>query len=148
MESYPSRGTPSVSCSGSSRPEPSAPPVPGRRVGLREALSGYSRDRPGHPPYVLHWDGSRWTTASSPHLSSTYNFLQTAVAVSPGDVWAAGYRTVNGRDVTFVEHWDGARWRVDRTPNLQGEGNQLYGLSVDPGGGLWAAGTSTQTTSA
>ena len=70
------------------------------------------------------------------------------MAVSPGDVWAAGYRTGNGRDVTFVEHWDGARWRVDRTPNLQGEGNQLYGLSVDPGGGLWAAGTSTQTTSA
>jgi len=91
-------------------------------------------------PHFLHWNGSAWAVVSSPHLSSTYNILQSIVAVSGNLVWAAGSRSVNGHVVTFVERWDGARWRIEPTPNLQGGGNYLDGLSVDPGGGLWAVG--------
>jgi len=92
-------------------------------------------------PHYLHWDGSAWAVVPSPHLSSTYNVIQSVATVSGNDVWAAGYRTVDGHQVvTFVERWDGAQWRIDPTPNLPGGGNYLSGVSVDPGGGLWAAG--------
>jgi hypothetical protein len=91
-------------------------------------------------PHFLHWNGSAWAVVPSPHLSSTHNYLQAVAAVSGNQVWAAGYRTVNGQVVTFVERWDGARWSIDPTPNLQGGWNYLSGLSVDPGGGLWSAG--------
>jgi hypothetical protein len=92
-------------------------------------------------PHFLHWNGSAWAVVPSPHLSSTYNFLQSIAAVSGNQVWAAGYRTVDEHQVvTFVERWDGTQWRIESTPNLQDGGNYLSGLSVDPGGGLWSAG--------
>jgi hypothetical protein len=92
-------------------------------------------------PHYLHWDGSAWAVVPSPHLSSTYNIIQTVAVVSGNDVWAAGYRTLDGHQVvTLVEHWDGTQWRIDPSPNVQGGGNYLSGLSVDPGGGLWSAG--------
>ena len=92
-------------------------------------------------PLFLHWDGSTWGVVSTPHLPSTYNYLQSIAAVSKDEVWAAGYRTVNDHQVvSLVERWDGARWRVDASPNLADGGNYLYGLAVDPGGGLWSAG--------
>jgi hypothetical protein len=92
-------------------------------------------------PHYLHWDGSAWAVVPSPHLSSTYNVIQSVAAVSGNDVWAGGYRTVDGHEVvTLVEHWDGTQWSIDPSPNVQGGGNYLSGLSVDPGGGLWGAG--------
>jgi hypothetical protein len=63
------------------------------------------------------------------------------VAVSEDDVWAAGYRTVDGHQViSLVEHWDGSQWRLDRTSLVQGGGNYLQAMALDPAGGLWAAG--------
>jgi hypothetical protein len=92
-------------------------------------------------PYYLHWNGSAWAEVPSPPLSSTYNVIQSVAAVSGNDVWAGGYRTVDGHEVvTLVEHWDGTQWSIDPSPNVQGGGNYLSGLSVDPGGGLWGAG--------
>jgi hypothetical protein len=92
-------------------------------------------------PHVLHWNGSAWSVVPTPHLSSTYNYLQSVVAVSANRVWAAGYRTVsNHQVVSLVERWDGTKWRLEATPNLPDGGNYLYGLTEDPAGGLWAAG--------
>ena len=77
----------------------------------------------------------------TPHLSSTYNYLQSVVAVAPNRVWAAGSRTLNGHQVvSFVERWDGTKWRIESTPNRPDGGNYLFDVTVDPAGGLWSAG--------
>jgi hypothetical protein len=102
---------------------------------------GYALGQPQDiQPHFLHWDGSTWSVVPSPHLSTTYNFLQSVVAISANDVWAAGYRTLGGTVVSLVEHWDGIRWSLDRTPNRQGGGNYVYDIGLDRAGGLWAAG--------
>jgi hypothetical protein len=103
---------------------------------------GYSRSNSlDIQPYFVHWDGSTWTTVPSQHLSSTYNFLTSVVAISSDDVWAGGYRTLPGdKTVSFVEHWDGTAWHADPTPSQPGGGNYLNGLASDPAGGLWSAG--------
>ena len=92
-------------------------------------------------PHFLHWDGSAWSVVSSPHLSSTYNYVQAVAAVSANRVWAVGSRTISGHEVvSFVERWDGAQWRIEPTPNRPDGGNYLFDVTVDPAGGLWSAG--------
>src|SRR5262245_2614497 len=92
-------------------------------------------------PIFFHWDGLAWSVVPSPHLSSTYNYLQSIAAVSANRVWAAGYRTISGHQVvSLVERWDGAQWRVESTPNRPDGGNYLFDVTVDPSGGMWSAG--------
>jgi hypothetical protein len=91
-------------------------------------------------PHYLHWNGSVWSVVPSPHLPSSHNYVQSVTAVSRNRVWAAGYRTLKGKIVSFVERWDGTRWRVEPTPNLPGGANYLSDVTVDPAGGLWSAG--------
>jgi hypothetical protein len=39
---------------------------------------------------VEHWDGSSWTTATSPNVSNAYNSLSGGACVSDGTCWAVG----------------------------------------------------------
>jgi hypothetical protein len=50
----------------------------------------------GPQTLTLHWDGTTWTTVSSPNVGSASQL--TSVSASPGAaiVWAAGYSGVSG----------------------------------------------------
>jgi N-acetylneuraminic acid mutarotase len=47
----------------------------------------------GGPTWTLtmHWDGSAWNIVPSPNANTQSNVLSRVVAISPGEVWAAGY---------------------------------------------------------
>jgi hypothetical protein len=55
----------------------------------------------GPPPEIAHWDGTHWTSYAVPNGNSQP--LSSIVALSPGDIWAAG-------DGVTVE-WNGS-WRL------------------------------------
>ncbi|MGW0938269.1 hypothetical protein [Streptomyces sp. NPDC002666] len=67
----------------------------------------------GHPrPLMMHYDGSEWTIASTPELSSEYGEFVDLEARGPNDVWAVG-GTRTGADEknrTAVAHFDGRGW--------------------------------------
>jgi hypothetical protein len=59
-----------------------------------------SADR--YEPYSLHYNGSTWSTESSPD-AGTADLLAGAAAISGGaDVWAAGYSQTSGSDNPLV----------------------------------------------
>ncbi|MFL6075949.1 MAG: hypothetical protein ACJ73S_21385 [Mycobacteriales bacterium] len=66
---------------------------------------------------VEHWDGTRWSTVANPLAGQPDTTLNVVKALSPTDVWAAGWRgDGNGTFATLVEHWNGTEWTVLPTP--------------------------------
>jgi len=89
---------------------------------------------------IEHWDGTRWSLASSPSIDAD---LRSVSAAGPAEAWAvgestAGYRSGDGSDAFAVaEHWDGKRWRRAPTPGLA----TLGAVADVPAAGVWAVGT-------
>lgn len=63
---------------------------------------------------VEHYDGTSWSVAPSLDVGTTGSTLGTVTAVSPTNVWAAGFtQDVNGNSTGgLVEHWNGTSWSV------------------------------------
>jgi hypothetical protein len=87
-------------------------------------------------PLAEHWNGTSWT--ASPVLEPVKTFtgdgrttedyaeLIAVKAISPDDVWAAGWynnlntaagTTSNAFDGSFMEHWNGSSWQVVSIPD-------------------------------
>jgi hypothetical protein len=66
--------------------------------------SYFTADGSGHQmTLLLHWDGTSWTTASSPNPTQgglSCDLLWAGVAPSPGNVWIVG----SGHDKTLAIH--------------------------------------------
>jgi hypothetical protein len=102
---------------------------------------------------AVHWDGTRWTLASTPNGSNEVNFLIGAAAVASNNVWAVGYTATNPPEQsiakTLIEHWTGSAWSVVSSPNptppLSGGpySNQLYGVDAVSANDVWAVGQTT-----
>jgi hypothetical protein len=90
-------------------------------------------------PLVMHWDGVRWRTLSSPALTSSW--LQTVSADGRGGVWAAGYQMTDDGTVSrpLFLHWDGSRWTTGTSEEPEGV---VYGLAPS-GTSVWAVGTTS-----
>jgi N-acetylneuraminic acid mutarotase len=90
---------------------------------------------------IEHWDGSVWTTSSSPNPGSSGNQLNGVAALAPGDAWAVGFFTdANFIANTLVEHWDGASWNVVPSPSNGGNGSYLQSIAALAADNIWAAG--------
>jgi hypothetical protein len=90
---------------------------------------------------IEHWDGSAWTTSSSPNPGSTGNQLNAVAALAPGDAWAVGFSTdANSIASTLVEHWNGASWNVVPSPNNGGNGSYLQSIAALATNNVWAVG--------
>lgn len=89
-----------------------------------------------------HWDGTAWTVVPSANLGSDDNELLSVVALSAGDVWAAGYYLNSfGVSQTLIENWDGTAWRVVASPNVGGLlDNELTTIDAVSPGDVFAAG--------
>jgi hypothetical protein len=75
-------------------------------------------------------------------------------ALSPTNVWGAGFRgvLVNDRtvDVPVVEHWDGTSWSIVSSPNPNKNNPQqsakLDGIAAISANDIWAVGTNGNST--
>jgi hypothetical protein len=69
---------------------------------------------------VIHYDGSKWTAFSAPHIDGgEINELTGVADISPDNVWAVGYLNLNEQNPNqLIEHYDGSAWRINRGPKL------------------------------
>ncbi len=85
---------------------------------------------------IEHWDGTKWTRAATPALT-TPNELLAVSAVSANDVWAVGGYNSGGQ--ALIEHWDGSTWNVVANPN-PGTFNRFFGVAAISSQNVWAVG--------
>jgi hypothetical protein len=101
---------------------------------------------------ILHWNGSKWTTASVPNPAGTAlgnaNEISAVRCASPASCWAAGTYGRVGNPSQFrneVLHWNGSKWGMVSVPSPGGSAsdhvNYLYGVACTSVGNCWAAGT-------
>ncbi len=95
-----------------------------------------------------HWDGTSWTSVSSPNVGTGDNQLNGVVALADDNVWAAGFSTAApdgaAANQTLIEHWNGTSWTVVPSPNVayggQVRNNLLQGMVAVSADDLWALG--------
>jgi hypothetical protein len=96
------------------------------------AVGQYFDDLENGHTLIQHWDGHQWHIVPSPDAGDS--FLFSVAAVTPHDIWAAGWGT---NPYGLVEHWDGQQWSLIPT---QARDAGLYTLAAVNAGDLWAAG--------
>jgi hypothetical protein len=103
--------------------------------------------------FALHWNGTSWSLVPMPPVNRSTDpsldyALTSAEAISPPDVWAAGFTydsTSPGSPLsTLVEHWDRTRWSVVPAPS-PGTASALTGITASSAGSVWAVGYDTPT---
>jgi hypothetical protein len=131
-------------------PGVSATAVEAAAVSARSATDmwaiGFYTGSGGSGNLAWHWNGTRWTVTTMPPLGT----LLGVAAISPTDVWAAGYqRAASGGTKTLIVHWDGTSWTQvptpDSRPNIIGPPTNppdfvLNGVSADSASDVWAVG--------
>ncbi len=95
---------------------------------------------------VEHWQGSGWTIVTSPNPDPNNTAVLTSVAaLSPTDVWAAGYwmDSTTGNDEPLVEQWNGSVWNIIQfpVPDLGGD-TYITAIAVASANDIWAVGDS------
>jgi hypothetical protein len=76
-------------------------------------------------PYVLHWNGSTWSTVSIPGSNGYYSWL--VAASSASNVWVLG-EDVNDSENQKLFHFDGSHWHTVSVP----EGNLSTLVALSP----------------
>jgi hypothetical protein len=69
--------------------------------------------------------------------------LNSIVAISANDIWAAGDSQIgNGNYQTLIEHWDGTQWNIIASPNVGSSSfsNYLYGIAAVSSNNVYAVG--------
>ena len=103
---------------------------------------------PRNPTATLteHWNGKAWSVVASPNLGPTAanqnNHLKIVVALSPTDLWVAGYSAIPdglGSVVTFALHGDGTSWTLQPTPDVS-LSSALTGAAVAQPSTVWFVG--------
>jgi hypothetical protein len=87
---------------------------------------------------VYHWNGTSWTSVSSPS-SQSYE-LDGVAARSTTDAWIAGVNSTSSTRQTLLEHWNGTSWSVVSSPNRGTGPNDFYAIAMLPTGVGWAVG--------
>jgi hypothetical protein len=90
---------------------------------------------------IEHWDGTSWTVAPNPVISTTRSLLYGVAALAANDVWAVGAYAVNNIDQTLTLHWDGTSWQVVPSPNVSPDWNEALGqVAAISANDVWAVG--------
>jgi hypothetical protein len=89
---------------------------------------------------IERFDGSSWSTVSSPNQGSGNNALN-AVSMIPGAGWAVGYAQVPGYQPLAL-HWDGTQWSLASAGKFTGNAI-LTSADTLADGSVWAAGFQT-----
>lgn len=105
-----------------------------------EWVDKYGEPNVGFDTLTMHWDGSTWSVVGSPNGAPRHNFLEGVLALSPTDVWAAGYAERRNHPRTLTLHWDGDAWKVVPSPDPGDDFNVLWATGTDRVGRVWAIG--------
>jgi hypothetical protein len=90
---------------------------------------------------IEHWDGTQWNIVPSPNaVLNNSNQLRSVSAISPTNVWAAGYYFDGYSYKTLTLHWDGSAWSIVNSPN-PGQADYLYAVAALPDGKAVAVGS-------
>jgi hypothetical protein len=109
---------------------------------------GSTMDAAGNPTTTLidQWNGSAWTTTTSPNPAGPGNTLTAVTCSDASDCWATGATNVvsgqnnnNSEPSPFIEAFNGSAWSVEPTPNVIAFG-YLSGLTCEAGNGCFATG--------
>jgi hypothetical protein len=97
-----------------------------------------------HRTLAEHWNGTAWSIVPTPNAatgSGDYDSLQGTAALSPTDVWAAGYSGNASQDAdrSLIERWQGTTWSIARSPNPY-TSQDLYGIAAVSSDDVWAVG--------
>jgi len=101
-------------------------------------------------PLAIHWNGTNWVSAVTPHVGGGENELNAVLALAPNDVWAVGFSTPDAppqqsATLTLIEHFDGTSWTVVPSPNVGphsvNQSNRLLGLTANSPTDIWAFGS-------
>lgn len=90
---------------------------------------------------IEHFDGTAWSIATGPtFLPNDQPSLESITAISPSDMWAAGFILTNNTLSLFplFEHYDGTSWTAFETQFNDGT---MFGVSADATNDVWAVGT-------
>jgi hypothetical protein len=101
-----------------------------------------SSNVPPSQTLIERWNGTTWSTVSSPDLGTGNNYLSGVAAVSASDIWAVGIYgpTSSGPGQTLIEHWNGTTWEVVSSPDAGSDDNQLISVAAVSASDVWAVG--------
>jgi hypothetical protein len=121
-------------------------------VSLPWAFESASADAPndiwavGEGPFSVHYDGTSWTSVSTPRVGNGPSMLHGVAALAPDNVWAVGYSSASDEAPmeTLIEHYDGTSWSVVPSPNVgpnsKYQSNKLWGVTAVSANDIWAYG--------
>ncbi|MFG2001196.1 hypothetical protein ACGFNU_18825 [Spirillospora sp. NPDC048911] len=98
---------------------------------------------------ALRWNGSQWSSVTTPNVNNFYNELYGVDATSVNDAWAVGAFATgqsgggngnNGPHNTLAMHWNGSTWSRVATPNPGIQGRDLYDVEAFSTTNAWAVG--------
>ncbi|MFE5241865.1 MULTISPECIES: hypothetical protein [unclassified Streptomyces] len=84
------------------------------------------------------FDGTVWRDVPLPEVPGDSWYLNSVRAVSPDDVWAAGYDGDSGGPLLM--HYDGTSWSRATAPGVTDRPGFAHALAVTPGGEVWLVG--------
>jgi hypothetical protein len=90
---------------------------------------------------IEHFDGTKWSVSPGPKFQpGDEPALESVTALSPSDMWAAGFILTNGGQSLFplFEHYDGTSWTAFETAFSDGT---PFGVSADATNDVWAVGS-------
>jgi hypothetical protein len=95
----------------------------------------------GASTHTERWDGTVWTTVSSPNVGTYSNGFFGIAAIAANDIWAVGAHSTTTTDYqTLTEHWDGTQWSVVPSPNVSTYNHSLLGVAAVATNDVWAVG--------
>ncbi|MDQ3930629.1 MAG: hypothetical protein M3328_15970, partial [Chloroflexota bacterium] len=92
-------------------------------------------------PFIVHWDGNKWTIFPVPSVQS--GPLRGIYAAAPNDIWVVGEGGPHVRQMNIL-HWDGVAWRMVKSPIVPGHEDtfgSLYGIHGLGPNDIWAVGS-------
>lgn len=92
---------------------------------------------------IEHFDGTAWSLIPAANPGTGGNHLNSVIALSPTDAWAAGqYQQLAEPDQGLIEHWDGSAWTTVAAPSLGTLSGLFYSLSGTSDDDLFLGGES------
>jgi hypothetical protein len=108
-------------------------------VGYYNAAGGISRT------LVEHWNGTRWSLASSPNHGTTGSSLSGVSCVSSVRCTAVGSYESGTNTLALIESWENNRWSLVAGPSV-GTPNSLAGVSCHSTSSCKAVGSTGEVT--
>jgi hypothetical protein len=94
--------------------------------------------------FIANWNGTSWTSVSSPAYPTNVEFLEGVSAISASDIWAVGTYTIPNPEgspyFNATLHWDGTRWSIVTAPQVDSSLNILVDVAAITASDVWAVG--------